>query len=44
MVASFSRKELMQTGNGHFSPIAAYEEKEKMVLLLDVARFKVFIS
>jgi glutathione gamma-glutamylcysteinyltransferase len=30
----------MQTGTGHFSPIAAYEAESDMVLVLDVASFK----
>jgi glutathione gamma-glutamylcysteinyltransferase len=40
IVASFSRSALGQTGEGHFSPIAAYHEETDSVLVLDVARFK----
>ena len=40
MVTSFGRSALGQTGDGHFSPIAAYEETTDSVLVLDVARFK----
>lgn len=40
VVASFSRSALGQTGEGHFSPIAAYHEETDRVLVLDVARFK----
>lgn len=40
MVASYSRSALGQTGEGHFSPIAAYHEPSDQVLVLDVARFK----
>ncbi|KAJ3215731.1 hypothetical protein HDU67_010369 [Dinochytrium kinnereticum] len=40
MVVSFSRKVLDQTGDGHFSPVAAFHEGEGKVLVLDVARFK----
>lgn len=40
LVVSFSRKELGQTGVGHFSPIAAYHPGRNMALVLDVARFK----
>ena len=40
MVACYSRKELNQTGAGHFSPIAAYAPASDMVLVMDVARFK----
>eukprot|EP00557_Chaetoceros_sp_GSL56_P002932 CAMPEP_0176489190 /NCGR_PEP_ID=MMETSP0200_2-20121128/7146_1 /TAXON_ID=947934 /ORGANISM="Chaetoceros sp., Strain GSL56" /LENGTH=430 /DNA_ID=CAMNT_0017886295 /DNA_START=477 /DNA_END=1770 /DNA_ORIENTATION=- len=40
MVVSFSRPSLGQTGDGHFSPIAAYSEETDRCLLLDVARFK----
>jgi glutathione gamma-glutamylcysteinyltransferase len=37
---NFYRKSLQQTGTGHFGPIAAYNKKRDMVLLLDVAKFK----
>ena len=40
LVVSFSRTALGQTGDGHFSPIAAYHEETDQVLVLDVARFK----
>lgn len=40
LVTSFSRKSLHQTGDGHFSPIAAYHEPTDSCLVLDVARFK----
>ena len=40
LVVSFSRSSLGQTGDGHFSPIAAYHEPTDSVLVLDVARFK----
>lgn len=40
MVVSFSRGVLGQTGDGHFSPIAAYSEETDKCLVLDVARFK----
>ncbi|KAI9292817.1 PCS-1 protein, partial [Neoconidiobolus thromboides FSU 785] len=40
MVLSYSRKTLGQTGDGHFSPVGGYDPEEKMVLVLDVARFK----
>ncbi|KAK4055467.1 hypothetical protein OIV83_000013 [Microbotryomycetes sp. JL201] len=40
MAISYSRKTLGQTGDGHFSPVGAYSEKDDMVLILDVARFK----
>ncbi|KAL9654402.1 hypothetical protein ABK040_010429 [Willaertia magna] len=40
VVVSYDRQSLEQTGSGHFSPIAAYNEKKDMVLVLDVARFK----
>jgi hypothetical protein len=41
LAASYSRKTLGQTGDGHFSPIAAYTgEADDMILVLDVARFK----
>ena len=40
VVTSFSRTALGQTGDGHFSPLAAFHEATDQVLLLDVARFK----
>ena len=40
IVASYLRSALQQTGDGHFSPIAAYHEDSDKVLILDVARFK----
>ncbi|EPX72605.1 phytochelatin synthetase [Schizosaccharomyces octosporus yFS286] len=40
MAISFSRKVLGQTGDGHFSPVGGYSEKDGKVLILDVARFK----
>jgi glutathione gamma-glutamylcysteinyltransferase len=40
LVASFARSALGQTGDGHFSPIAAYAEEQDACLVLDVARFK----
>jgi glutathione gamma-glutamylcysteinyltransferase len=40
LVVSYSRKALRQTGDGHFSPIAAYHQERDLVLILDVARFK----
>jgi glutathione gamma-glutamylcysteinyltransferase len=40
LVACYSRRILGQTGSGHFSPIAAYDEVSDRVLILDTARFK----
>lgn len=40
LVTSFSRSSLKQTGDGHFSPIAAYDPDTDSCLVLDVARFK----
>ncbi|EPZ35810.1 Phytochelatin synthase domain-containing protein [Rozella allomycis CSF55] len=40
LVVSFGRKSLGQTGDGHFSPIAAYSREHDSVLVLEVARFK----
>ena len=40
MALSYSRKALNQTGDGHWSPVGAYEEMTDMVLILDQARFK----
>lgn len=40
LVVSYDRQVLRQTGSGHFSPIAAYDEASDKVLILDTARFK----
>ena len=40
LVVSYNRKILGQTGTGHFSPIAAYDQASDSVLILDTARFK----
>jgi glutathione gamma-glutamylcysteinyltransferase len=40
VIASYTRKALGQTGDGHFSPIGGYLPARDLVLLLDVARFK----
>ena len=40
IVTSFARSALQQTGDGHFSPIAAYHPPTDSCLVLDVARFK----
>lgn len=40
VVASYTRKQLGQTGDGHFSPVGGYHPERDLVLLLDVARFK----
>lgn len=37
---SYNRKVLNQTGTGHYSPVAAYDEESDSVLILDTARFK----
>ena len=39
-VVSFSRAVLQQTGDGHFSTLAAYDAQTDSCLVLDVARFK----
>lgn len=40
MAVSFHRESLNQHGDGHFSPVAAYDKTTKSVLVLDTARFK----
>lgn len=40
IVVNFSRKELDQTGEGHFSPVGGYHVDKDLVLIMDVARFK----
>jgi glutathione gamma-glutamylcysteinyltransferase len=44
VVIAFDRVSLNQTGTGHYSPIGAYHPGKNLVLVLDVARFKVFLS
>ncbi|MEQ9259807.1 MAG: phytochelatin synthase family protein [Roseovarius sp.] len=39
-VANYSRKALPQEGDGHISPVAAYDEATDTVLILDVAKYK----
>ena len=40
LAIAYSRKTLGQTGDGHFSPIAAMDKETNTVLLFDTARFK----
>ena len=40
LVVSYSRRSLHQSGDGHFSPVAAYDSSSDCVLVLDTARFK----
>ncbi|KAJ1458410.1 hypothetical protein M885DRAFT_480088 [Pelagophyceae sp. CCMP2097] len=40
LVVNYNRAVLGQTGEGHFSPVAAYAPESDQVLILDVARFK----
>eukprot|EP00124_Ichthyophonus_hoferi_P003480 Ihof_evm2s303 gene=Ihof_evmTU2s303 len=40
VLVSYSRKEFLQTGDGHYSPIGGYHRPTDSVLILDVARFK----
>mmetsp|Transcript_5084 Transcript_5084/g.7018 ORF Transcript_5084/g.7018 Transcript_5084/m.7018 type:complete len:367 (+) Transcript_5084:62-1162(+) len=40
IIVSYSRKTLGQTGDGHFSPVAAFHEPSDSCLIMDVARFK----
>ncbi len=39
-IANYSRKALPQEGDGHISPVAAYDEATDSVLILDVAKYK----
>lgn len=39
-IANYSRKALPQDGDGHISPVAAYDEDTDTVLILDVAKYK----
>ena len=40
VIVNVHRKYLNEVGEGHFSPLAAYDEKTDRFLLLDVARYK----
>lgn len=40
IVASYSRKALGQTGDGHFAVLGAYDAESESVLMLETARFK----
>ncbi|MCC6644405.1 MAG: phytochelatin synthase family protein [Polyangiaceae bacterium] len=40
VAASYSRRALGQTGDGHFSPVAGLHAARDLALVLDVARFK----
>ncbi|RCK43829.1 phytochelatin synthase family protein [Thalassospira profundimaris] len=40
LVANYSRKPIGQVGDGHVSPIAAYDEDTDRALVLDVAKYK----
>jgi len=40
VIASYSRKALDQSGDGHFSPIGAYDEATDQVLIVDSAKMK----
>lgn len=40
LLVNFNRSSIGEVGSGHFSPIAAYNEKANAFLLLDVARYK----
>eukprot|EP00450_Noctiluca_scintillans_P035918 CAMPEP_0194550910 /NCGR_PEP_ID=MMETSP0253-20130528/95953_1 /TAXON_ID=2966 /ORGANISM="Noctiluca scintillans" /LENGTH=483 /DNA_ID=CAMNT_0039398361 /DNA_START=1 /DNA_END=1449 /DNA_ORIENTATION=+ len=40
VTVSYTRQALGQAGDGHYSPIGAYNKRRSMVLVLDTARFK----
>jgi hypothetical protein len=40
LVVNYTRKPLNQIGDGHISPVAAYDADTDRVLILDVARYK----
>ncbi len=40
IIVNFDRKSLGQIGDGHFSPIGAYDSKSDSILILDVAKYK----
>ena len=37
LILSYSRSAVGQTGDGHFSPVGAYNERRDMALILDAA-------
>ena len=39
-IVNFGRKELEQTGSGHFACIGGYNKKQDKALIMDTARFK----
>jgi glutathione gamma-glutamylcysteinyltransferase len=39
MIVSFSRKSLLQTGDGHFSPVGAISRADDQILVMDTARY-----
>ena len=40
VIANYLRSTIGQKTGGHISPVAAYEEESKRVLILDVSRYK----
>jgi hypothetical protein len=40
VIVNYSRKPLHQDGDGHISPLAAYDAQTDSFLVLDVARYK----
>ena len=40
IIANYSRQQLDQTGDGHFSPIGGFSQNSNKVLMLDTAKFK----
>jgi hypothetical protein len=40
IIADFDRRVFNQSGNGHYSPLVAYDPATDSVLILDVAKFK----
>jgi len=40
IIVNFSRTKLNQQGNGHYSPLTAYDKEQDRFLMLDVSRYK----
>lgn len=40
LIINFGRKGIDEVGGGHFSPVAAYNQKANRFLIMDVARYK----
>ncbi len=44
MIVSYSRRNFLQTGDGHFSPVGGYHRSRDLVLILDVVRTSISLE